>query len=111
MLPSHPSRLAGGASLTPIVSTLALTLRRRGRSKQSRRAMAMSPCQNQSLRIESLEMDDGAHERVLSEVLGFGGSEQTPTETDDRPMTAEPQHLSPGAPLGAARVRCQRGSR
>jgi hypothetical protein len=69
------------------------------------------PCQNQSLRIESLEMDDGSHERVLSEVLGFGGSEQTPTETEDRPMTAEPQHLSPGAPLGAARVRCQRGSR
>jgi hypothetical protein len=26
-------------------------------------------------------------------------------------MKAEPQHLPPGAALGAARVRCQRGSR
>ena len=47
------------------------------------------PWQNQSLRIESLEMDDGSHARVLSEVLRFGGSEPTPTETEDRPMNAE----------------------
>ena len=38
-------------------------------------------------------MDEGSHERVLSEVPGFGGSEQTPTETEDRPMNAEHQHL------------------
>jgi hypothetical protein len=47
------------------------------------------PWQNQSLRIESLEIDDGSHARVLSEVLSFDGSEPTPTETKDRPMNAE----------------------
>ena len=53
----------------------------------------MSHGRIRSLRIESLEMAAGSHERVLSEVLGFGGSEQTPTETEDRPMNAEHQHL------------------
>jgi hypothetical protein len=71
----------------------------------------MSHGRTRSPRIESLEMDNGSHERVRSEVLGFGGSEQTPTETEDRPMNAEHQHLSPGAGLGAARVRGKRGSR
>jgi hypothetical protein len=50
----------------------------------------MSHGRTRSLRIESLEMDAGSHERVLSEVLGFGGSEQTPTETEDRPMKRSP---------------------
>ena len=46
-------------------------------------------------------MDEGTHERVLSEILGVGGSEQSPAEAMDG--TVEPEHeLVEGRRIAAA---------
>ena len=38
-------------------------------------------------------MDEGPYERVLRQVLGVGGSEQSPAETQDGPLEAEHQRV------------------
>src|SRR5206468_4429729 len=48
------------------------------------------PRQDGPLWIESLEVDERAHERVLREVFGVG-SDQSPAEPQDRPLKAEHQ--------------------
>src|SRR5437899_1273860 len=47
------------------------------------------PRQDRPLRIESLAMDEGPYERVLRQVLGVGGSEQSPADNQAGPMEAE----------------------
>src|ERR1700730_9417072 len=49
------------------------------------------PGQDRALRIEPLEVDEGAHERVLGEILGVGRSDQSPAEPVDRPVKAPDQ--------------------
>src|SRR5215469_4233442 len=63
------------------------------------------PWKNRPLWIESLEVEEGAHERVLSQILGVGGSEQSPAKAMHGSMEApyqlvERRHV---ATVGATR--------
>jgi len=58
------------------------------------------PRQDRPFRIESLEVDEGPHKRVLREILGLGGSEQSPAEAQDGPMKA-PHQLVEGSRIAA----------
>jgi len=46
-------------------------------------------------------VDEGSHECVLGEILGVGGSEQSPAEAIDGPMKAPHQRVE-GRPIAAA---------
>jgi hypothetical protein len=59
------------------------------------------PGQDRALRIEPLEVDEGAHERVLGEILRVGRSEQSPAEAVDGPAKAQHQ-LVEGRRIAAA---------
>jgi hypothetical protein len=44
------------------------------------------PRQDGPLRVKPLEVDEGAHERVLGEIFGVGRAEQSPAEAVDGPV-------------------------
>src|SRR5215471_5057454 len=59
------------------------------------------PRQDRALRIEPLEVDEGPHERLLREIVGVGGSHQSPAETMDGAMKA-PNQLVEGRRITTA---------
>src|SRR5262245_61929463 len=63
------------------------------------------PRQDGPLRVEPLEVDEGTHERVLSEVLGVGRPEQSPAEAIDGPVKALHQLLESRAVAATGAMR------
>src|SRR5262245_23624591 len=80
---AYPSGLGDG-SLTGIVSSPGATLRRQQIQAESPRDRD-EPRQHRPRGIESLEVDEGPDERVLCEVFGVGGSNQSPAEPKNGP--------------------------